>query len=204
VTAVVPAQRDPQQQLRAAAAAGDRVAFGQLCVAARPHVLRVVLHRCGDRQLAEDVTQDAIARALSRASSYRDLGRPFEAWLVTIACRLVVDHAKSGWRRYMVAAGGPDDLPPAPTSLGRPVVEPDVVVVERLTHLEHARVLAAALRCLSRPQRTVLQLRFWRGLSVEDTAAAMGLSRAACKAVQHRAIRTLARQEALRSLRAVI
>ena len=61
-------------------------------------------------------------------------------------------------------------------------------MLQRLTNVE----LLAGVQQLSEEQRECLVLRFLQGLSVSETAAAMGKKDGAVKALQHRAVRRLA------------
>lgn len=56
------------------------------------------------------------------------------------------------------------------------------------------RALLDALDALPPAQRACVVLRFVRGLGVAETAASMGRSEAAIRALQYRAVRTLARR----------
>lgn len=95
--------RPPEWWLRAAAVHGDHAAFAALYRTYRGYVLGYLVRRCrGDRHLAEDLTQETFTRAFTKLAGYQDTGRPFGAWLVTIAANLLIDHWRSGWRRYQV------------------------------------------------------------------------------------------------------
>ena len=105
--AVSPDSGDLEQSLRAAAASGSHEAFGDLYRQSRDTVQRYLLRRLnGDRHLAEDLTHETFARALARIDTYQEMGRPFVAWLLTIAGNLVVDYYKSAWRRLQIPCGG--------------------------------------------------------------------------------------------------
>lgn len=66
----------------------------------RPLYAHVARRACGDRELAEDVTQESWMRAVS---SWTREGLPREplAWLQTIAQRLLADHFRSTSRRRL-------------------------------------------------------------------------------------------------------
>lgn len=121
MNAAVTLSRSPQDAWVAPAAAPescvrpDAEAFARLYEA---HVERIFTHvraRLGDPDLAEDVTAQTFLRAWQSIDRYRPLpGRPFLAWLFTIANNLVVDHYRRR-RRELVGvlveprAGGEDD-----------------------------------------------------------------------------------------------
>jgi RNA polymerase sigma-70 factor (ECF subfamily) len=169
-----------------AAVAGDRQAFGRLYEHYHPVVLRFVRHRVRDLSRAEDLAADTFAKALRQIGTFAWVGRDPGAWFITIARNLVADHFKSG--RYRVEITTDDILnaaPAAASSLGNP----DVDV---LAHLDHAE-LRKALLLLGDEQRECVILRFFRGLDVRETAAAMGKQETAIKALQFRAVRALER-----------
>jgi RNA polymerase sigma-70 factor, ECF subfamily len=163
------------------AQAGDPEGFGQLYDRYVDVVHRFLHHRVGDRATAEDLTSETFVRALRRIDSLSFQGRDVGAWLITIARNLVLDHAKSSRHRLEVSTADMRDADEA-------VAGPEDAVVQRLTDA----VLLAGVRQLSDEQRECIVLRFLRGLSVAETAAAMGKKEGAVKALQHRAVRRLA------------
>lgn len=198
-----PAPPDPEAGLRAAAAAGDRAAFEALYRNHRDRVFHYLVRRCrGDRHLAEDLTQDTFARALRNLARYRETGRPFSAWLVTIAGNLLTDHWRSGWHRHHFlwndfSQDRAERPVPDAGSGGDPAT--DIAAWDQRRHL--ARTLAGALDRLSDRQRQVVSLRYAEGLSVADTAHALGLAAGAVKAATYRARQALACDPAVEELR---
>jgi RNA polymerase sigma-70 factor (ECF subfamily) len=190
-----PSGCDPEARLRVAAAAGDRGAFAALYAAYRDSIYQYLVRRCrGDRHLAEDLTQDTFARALSSLARYRETGRPFGAWLVTIAGNLLTDYWRSGWHRYHIpwndfTGDGSDGwLIVGDGADGDPATE--VAASDRQRHL--AQTLGRAIARLSDRQQQVVSLRYGGGLSVADTAQLLGLDEGAVKAATYRARQALA------------
>ncbi|HEY9417730.1 MAG TPA: sigma-70 family RNA polymerase sigma factor [Pseudonocardia sp.] len=169
------------------AIAGDSQAFGEIYDRYRDTVFRFVYFRChGNRQLAEDITSDTFLRALKRIGSFTWQGRDPGAWLVTIARNLIADYFKSGRYRFEIATG---DVLDADRTDRDPLVNPEGVVVEHFTNL----ALLDAVNKLVPEQQECIVLRFLRGRSVAETAQAMGKNEGAIKALQYRAVRSLAR-----------
>jgi RNA polymerase sigma-70 factor (ECF subfamily) len=160
---------------------GDAEGFGQLYDRYVDVVFRFVYHRVGDRATAEDFTSETFVRALRRIDSLSFQGRDVGAWLVTIARNIVLDHVKSSRYRLEVATADMRDA-------DRATDGPEDAVLQRLANAE----LMAGVRQLSDDQRECVELRFLQGLSVAETAAAMGKREGAVKALQHRAVRRLA------------
>lgn len=168
------------------AQAGDAEAFGLIYDKYVDAVFRFIYFRIGNRQLAEDLTADTFVRALRRIDSFTWQGRDLRAWLVTIARNLVADYYKSARYRLEVMAG---DLLNAERVEHSVQGGPEDSVVNRITNI----ALLAAVKRLSPDQQECIILRFLNDFSVPETAAAMGKSPGAIKALQYRAVRALAR-----------
>ena len=163
------------------AQAGDAEGFGLLYDRYVDLVFRFLLHRVGDRATAEDFTSETFVRALRRIDSLSFQGRDVGAWLVTIARNIVLDHVKSSRFRLEVTFGDMRDA-------DRATPGPEDAVLQAMDHAE----LLDGVRQLSEDQRECLALRFLQGMTVAETAAAMGRKDGAVKALQHRAVRRLA------------
>lgn len=165
--------------LVAAAQCGDRDAFAELYGRYAEMVLRYVMFRMGDRPLAEDLTSETFLRALRSIGSVSCQGRDLGAWLVTIARNLIYDHVKSAHYRLSISTG--DIVQVATDSVEQAVIDADTAA-ELWRHVAE----------LTAEQRECIRLRFRDGLSVPETAAAMGRGEGAVKALQHRGVRRLA------------
>jgi RNA polymerase sigma-70 factor, ECF subfamily len=168
------------------AKAGEAEAFGLLYDRYFDTVFRFVYFRVGNRQLAEDLTADTFLRALGRIDSFTWQGRGLGAWLVTIARNLVADHFKSGRYRLEVTTG---DVLDAEHDDRAAEGSPEAAAVDHITNV----ALLKAVQQLNPEQQECIVLRFLQGFSVAETAQAMGKSEGAIKALQYRAVRSLAR-----------
>jgi RNA polymerase sigma-70 factor (ECF subfamily) len=166
------------------AQSGDPEAFGALYDRYVDLIFRYIYYRVGDRTLAEDLTSETFVRALRRISTFSWQGRDFGAWLVTIARNLVADHYKSARVRLEMPTA---DLLGA--GADRPAAGPEGEVLDSMNNA----ALLDAVRQLGSDQQECVVLRFLEGLSVHETALAMGRKEGAVKALQYRAIRSLAR-----------
>ena len=167
------------------AQAGDAQAFGELYDRYVDLVHRFVLYRVGSPQVAEDITSETFLRALRRISSFTWQGRDVGAWFVTIARNLIADHYKSSRYRYELTT---DDVTGAGAAV--PVQEgPEAAVLAGM----QSRVLLEAVSRLGAEQQECIVLRFLQGLSLAETAAAMGKNEGSVKALQYRATRALGR-----------
>ena len=161
---------------------GDSEAFGQLYDHYQPSVYRFLYYRVGSAHLAEDLTADTFFRALRSVSTFRWQGKDFGAWLMTIARNLSTDHFKSSRTRLEAPS---DDLGTFDAALPSP--ENDV-----LTTLSNETLLSA-LKELPTEQRECIVMRFLQGLSIAETADALGRSSGAIKQLQLRGVRNLAK-----------
>lgn len=170
-------------EVLARAQAGDSEAFGELYDRYVDIVSRYVGARVGSRALAEDLTSETFLRALRRIDSFTWQGRDLGSWLVTIARNLVADHYSSSRVRREVVTGDVVEV-----GAGQRVDGPEDSVVSRLD----ARALRAAVERLAPEQRECVRLRFLSEMSVRETAEAMNRNDGAVRALQYRALRSLA------------
>ncbi|MQA84876.1 MAG: sigma-70 family RNA polymerase sigma factor [Streptosporangiales bacterium] len=161
---------------------GDAEAFGRLYDRYVELVYRYIYYRVGAPTLAEDLTSETFLRALRGMTSFTWQGKDFGAWLVTIARNLVADHFKSGRFRLEISTAEMLDA-------DRVEVGPERAVLDSIT----AATLLETVRRLGPEQQECVVLRFLRGLSVAETALVMGKNEGAIKALQYRAVRSLAR-----------
>lgn len=169
----------------AGAQRGDRESFGYIFDTFHLPVYRYVLARIRHEADAEDVVAETFHAAFRTIGRFRWRGVPFEAWLFRIARSKIVDH-----QRRMARRPPPMDLGGVPESS---LPQGGSAVDEVIRREDWARVVAALPR-LSPDQQDVLAMRFFAGLSVEETAGALGRSTSAVKQLQFRAISTLRRR----------
>jgi RNA polymerase sigma-70 factor, ECF subfamily len=99
---------DPSDEaLLAAHLRGDPGAFGQLVARHERRIYGLCLRILGNREDAEDATQDAFVAALRKASSFRRAAA-FSTWLYRIAVNAATDQARRRGRARL-AAIDPDD-----------------------------------------------------------------------------------------------
>jgi RNA polymerase sigma-70 factor (sigma-E family) len=128
---------------------------------------RVSFRVLGDRGDAEDVAQEALARAHLRWE--RLAGHP-EGWVVTVATNLAIDRCRRRRR--------------SPPPAAEPLALVDTSLAERLD-------LARALHRLPRRQRQVVVLRYLADWSEVDVAAALGCSAGSVKSHAFRGLASL-------------
>ncbi len=143
---------------------------------------RAVFGRCyrllGDQDEAADATQEVFLRVY-RAWDRFDPQRPLLPWLMTIATRLCIDRL----RRRKPPAQAWDDARGAGDVSG---------LEARVLDAEDARALRRLVHQLQEPDRTLIILHYWEGLSYEEMAQQTGLTVSAIKSRLYRARRWLA------------
>jgi len=132
--------------------------FGALCESLRPDLLRFAFWLGRDRQLAEDVVQEAMLRAWKSFDALADDGKA-KSWLLTIVRR---EFARSFERKRLEVADL-DSL--VATEAGVLAVEDDAGLTE----------MREALFRLGDEYREPLVLQVLMGYSTQEIAAQMGL-----------------------------
>jgi len=172
--------RVDEQRLLQRAKRGDAEAFAALYRLNVQAIYRYIYYRVNDAALAEDLTGDVFTRAIKGMSGYEDQGKPFAAWLYRIAHARVVDH----YRRV--------ERHPQETALDDEPIPAEGDLDGELLRKQAASVLREAIAGLTDEQQQVVILRFIEGHRTEQVAQLMDKNVNAIKALQHRALRTLA------------
>jgi len=162
-----------------AARAGDEAALAELYNLYFPRVYRYILARTGNPYDAEDLAEEVFLRMLDAIGRFEWREAPFSAWVFRIAHNAVISQ-----RRRDGARGRSTSL-----SEAMPVgsMGPEEMVENRLALNDIMR----AAQSLPDAQRQVISLRFAAGLSVAETARAMGKGEGNVKVIQHKAIAKL-------------
>jgi RNA polymerase sigma-70 factor (ECF subfamily) len=167
---------DPEAALLARARDLDSRALALIHDQYYPVLYRFALYRLGEPEAAADVAAEVFVRLLDALHAGRSPQTSLRGWLFGVASHLVADH----FRRK----------PAAP--LSEALADGMSVAGEVEARLARGAVLAE-LRRLTDEQQQVLALRFGDGFSVEETAATLGKSLTAVKALQFRAVDALRR-----------
>jgi RNA polymerase sigma factor (sigma-70 family) len=147
----------------------------------RTVVYRYLLAAVGPQD-ADDCFQETFLAALRAYPDVRDDGHGLRAWILTIASRKVIDHARARARRAVPT----DALPETPAADADADGDPG---------------LWAAVRALPPMQRDAVVHRYVLDLPYAEVARALGVSEAAARASAYegrRKLRARVRQEVLR------
>lgn len=170
--------RAAEAELIARARQGDRTAFSVLYRRYVTPIYRYCwFHGGGTQEEAEDLASHVFMQAWQAINRYQDRGKPFLAWLHTIAHNTVVDHQRRSGRAVI------DPL--APTL---PAQENVAEAVQ--TQLDHEE-LQQAIAHLTPDQRQAIICQFMLGYNSQETGAVMGKRAGAVRALQMRALQSL-------------
>ncbi len=172
---------EQEAQLIRAARNGDRRAFAVLYKTHVQRVYRYVILRVKDPALSEDITSDVFVRAIETIDRYEKRGIPFLGWLYHIAHGRIVDHYRRRSRR------------PEPQSLDEVTLLADSNPEHTAFQNIRQEQLLERVKTLTADQQQVVMLRFLQGYNLNETAKLMGKTIGAIKALQLRALRSLAR-----------
>ncbi len=132
-------------------------------------LLRLCTLYLKDVHLAEDAVQETFLKAWRRLGSYRGESRE-STWLSSIAINVCRDLLRTPWMRRINRDADIAALP----ECAQAAKEPDGTVL--------TQVMALSAR-----HRAVILLRFYQGMTIQETADALHLSIAAVKQRQHKA-----------------
>lgn len=171
---------EQEQEWATKAASGDPDAFAQLYNAYVDPIYRFIFFKVSDRETAEDLTSQVFLKAWQGIGKFRQRELYFKGWLYQIARNTVIDHYRAQQKVEpldKVAATMPD-----------PQANVKRLVDRRLTH----DWLWSKLDYLTDEQREVIVLKFIEGLSTREVAEIMDKRQGAIRALQMRALQTLA------------
>lgn len=166
---------------------GDERAARDLVSRFERPVFSLIYRMVRDRELAEDLAQEAFVRALNNLDRY-DPSYKFSSWLFKISYNLTVDHLRRRDLDTVSIHGAPDAVTAdrqAATSIALESVD------ERPDELLEARELGTEIEgalALLRPEyRTAVLLRHVEGHSYDEIASIMDIPLGTVKTFIHRA-----------------
>ena len=164
-----------QRDLVERAMAGDHDAFSELARVSIGRLYAVARLILRDPHRAEDATQEALVVAWRDLSALRDPDR-FEGWLHRLLVRACYREASRGRRRWTVETE---------------VREWEGSVPDTTDGLADRDQLERGFRRLAPDQRAVIVLHHYLGLSLDETADALGVPHGTARSRLHRAMGAL-------------
>lgn len=174
------------RELITAAVRRDPQAWAEIYERHAGQLLGFFVNQLRDHAAAEDMTAEVFVEALQAADRFHGNTTDLRSWLFRIARNNLIDHFRRQRRAKVDTLEGAGE-----SELARilPAEDPGDAAIARL---DRAR-MREAIRCLSPDQREVILLRLAGGLTAADIAGIVGKTTGAVKALQHRALATLAR-----------
>ena len=154
---------------------GDHDAFAVLARGALARLdtaARLILR---DSELARDAVQEAMVRAWRELPGLRDPER-FDAWLHRLTVNACLDAARHRRRRVIEVELTPAD---------------DVSIADSSGVIADRDQLDTAMRRLDPGERAIIVLHYYLGLSLPETAQALGIPVGTAKSRLHRALEGL-------------
>ena len=167
-------------RLVAEAQRGNPEAFGRIFDAYAGPIHRFIASRVYRPSDAEDLTQLVFVKALEALPRYEARGIPFGGWLFRLARNAIIDQVRTRRDHLSLVAATTRETEDA---------GPEAMAFLR----DDLDRVAGALTDLTDDQREVIELRFFAGLSVHETADAMGRQDGTVRGLQFRALASLRR-----------
>jgi RNA polymerase sigma-70 factor, ECF subfamily len=165
----------------ARAVAGDGRAFDEIYRALSGPVYSYLTTQVRRREDAEDLTGQVFLEAMRGVRTFTGDSAAFRGWLFRIAHNRAVDLARRLARRPEAALDEAEAIPDSLATEDR-----------ALRGVAYAQVWTA-VNALPEQQRRVITLRLGAGLTAREIADALGKRLGTVKALQHRALVTLAK-----------
>ncbi len=161
------------------AVGGDAEAFGGLYDLYADDVYRYFYAHLGSYHDSEDLVSRTFIRAWRAIGTFKWKGRPFEAWLFTLARNQLIDFHRERRATLTALDERRPDTRPGPESIALAGAS--------------ARETRAALQKLTEEQRQVLVLKFFMDRDNKEIAGIMGKREGTVRALQMRALQALRR-----------
>jgi len=186
------------QQTLEQATAGDGHAWRRLVEAYSPRVFGLLVRQCGDRDLADELTQAAFVQVVAHLGRYSEKGS-FEPWLFRIAMNLLRDEMRRRKRqaRPMDMTEGPADgrdgsewtaVQERAVQIGATAPDDPLEQVSRAEQIDRLR---QAVDRLPEADRQIVHLRHTAGLTFKQIAETLDEPLGTVLARGHRALAKL-------------
>ena len=185
-------------ELLSLAGAGDGDAWRQLVEQFAGRVFGLLVRQCGDRELAEEITQATFVKVVSHIDRYDEQGR-FESWLFRIAMNRLRDEMRRRKRQARpmdMSPGGNGQDDGAGGGGGQWQAVQDKIVdrrdnedpFESVSRKEQIQQLKDAIATLGEADQEILHLRHTAGLSFAQIAETLEQPLGTVLARGHRAL----------------
>lgn len=150
----------------------------KLCLDTWKEVYRYIYYKVGNREEAEDITQETYAKAMVFLKREYAVVENYSAYLKSIALNIIRDE----WRKQKKQ----------PLSVHIEEIDLSAQEEDFTKISEQRQTLKEALESLKEDQRRVVELRILKGYSVKETAAILKKKESHIRVIQLRALEKLA------------
>ncbi len=152
---------------------GDKEAFGQIYKIYLKKIYRYIYYMIQNRQLAEDITQNAFIKAWKALPSFAfTKNGTFQAYLFKIARNLLTDYQR---KKKDISL-----------ELIADVVKSDEDLIDYVTRKEEEKTVGNALATLDDDERQIVVLRYFEELSFSEISKIVGKNEGAIRVQVHR------------------
>jgi RNA polymerase sigma-70 factor (ECF subfamily) len=156
----------------------DRQALAEVYDRYFDQIYRYISYRLGEADVAADLAGEVFLALVQALKNGKPPKTSLTGWLYTVARNLAADHIKQKTRTV---------------SLMEELVADEPSLTDQIYLSQLVPMLREALLQLTEEQQHVIALRFGQGMSLAETAELLEKSVGAVKALQHRALASLAR-----------
>ena len=151
---------------------GDNKAFDELLARKQSKLFTYIMFVVRDQETANDIFQDTFVKVIMKLQEgkYTDSGK-FSFWVTRIAHNVIMDWYRQGKNEHIVEMAEDNDL----TNL-RSASVMDVCREEEIVSEQVMADVRRMMNALPAPQREVVYMRFYQGLSFKEIAEITGVS----------------------------
>ncbi len=162
---------------------GDKDAFRKFYELFFEKVYKYAYKRLKNKEQAEDITSETFLRAIKGLGSFETrMDGGLDIWMYTIERNLIRDFFRKN--------AGVEILPFEEkwNSLLNPPIDDPYITIEKN---EIDKIVKDSLSELNERYRLIIEFRFYKGMSMKEIAASLGISESNAKVLQFRALRKL-------------
>jgi RNA polymerase sigma-70 factor (ECF subfamily) len=186
-----------EEQLIAAAKAGQRIPFGELCKRHGKATFHVTYRITRNREDAEDAVQDSFLSAFIHLKDF-DQRSQFRTWLTRIAINAALGKLRK--KRGILEVPIKETDPSCELGVSQEIQDHAPDPEETYRVCEQREIVNAAISKLQPRAQKVVQLHRLQERSLRETAEVLDISTAAVKSQIFRATRALRQMPVLRSV----
>ncbi len=146
-------------------------------------VFGYVLHKINDHHIAEDIRSDVFLKVYEKLDSFDETKSSLSTWIYTITRNTLIDY----FRTRRIGEEIPEDL------------RSDDNTEDIICRSEMLEELASALSAMGTPERDVILLHYYQGMTFKELAPRMGYSYSYIKYLHNKALNELRKNSKLKN-----